>query len=203
MSQARKIAIWAGLSLAVAVPIVLAAFSPQLAWRDPVYIGAGFAGILAMVLLLIQPLLAAGLLPGIPVVRGRRFHRYVGAGLIGAVVLHVAGLWITSAPDVIDALTFTSPTPFSDWGVVAMWALFATGLLALLRRRLGLRPQVWRLAHTGLAAVVVVGTVVHAWLIQGTMETISKAVLCALVLLVTVKVLADLRVWVIKKRRRA
>ena len=203
MSRARKIGIWAGLALAVAVPVVLAAFSPQLAWRDPIYIGAGFAGIVAMALLLVQPLLAGGLLPGIPAVRGRRFHRYVGAGLIAAVILHVAGLWITSAPDVIDALTFTSPTPFSDWGVVAMWALFAAGLLALLRRRLALRPQVWRLAHTGLAAVVVVGSVVHAWLIQGTMESISKAVLCALVILVTVKVLADLRVWVISKRRRA
>ncbi len=203
MSQARKIIIWAGLALAVTIPIVLAGFSPQLAWRDPVYIGAGFAGIVAMALLLLQPLLAGGLLPGIPALRGRRIHRYVGIGLIAAVVLHVVGLWITSAPDVIDALTFTSPTPFSDWGVVAMWALFAAGLLALLRRRLSLRPQVWRLAHTGLAAVVVVGSVVHAWLIQGTMEKISKAVLCALVLLVTLKVLADLRVWVINKRRRA
>ncbi|MEM8689645.1 MAG: ferric reductase-like transmembrane domain-containing protein [Pseudomonadota bacterium] len=203
MSKARKIAIWAGLALAVAVPLVLAGFSPQLAWRDPIYIGAGFAGIVAMALLLIQPLLAGGLLPGIRAGQSRRLHRYVGAGLITAVILHVLGLWITSAPDVIDALTFTSPTPFSDWGVIAMWALFAAGLLALLRRRLSLRPQVWRLAHTGLAAVVVVGSVVHAWLIQGTMETISKAVLCALVILVTVKVLADLRVWVINRRRRA
>ena len=30
-----------------------------------------------------------------------------------AVVIHVAGLWITSPPDMIDALLFTSPTPFS------------------------------------------------------------------------------------------
>ena len=203
MSQARRIVIWAGLALAVAVPIVLAGFSPQLAWRDPIYIAAGFAGIIAMALLLLQPLLAGGLLPGLPAVRGRRVHRYVGAGLVAAIGLHVAGLWITSPPDMIDALTFTSPTPFSNWGVIAMWALFAAGLLAVLRRRLGLRPQVWRLAHTGLAAVVVVGSAVHAWLIQGTMETISKALLCALVILVTVKVLADLRVWVIAKRGRS
>jgi hypothetical protein len=36
-------------------------------------------------------------------------------------------------------------------------------------------------------------------LIEGTMETISKAALCALVLAATVKVMADLRAW--RKRK--
>jgi hypothetical protein len=49
-----------------------------------------------------------------------------------------------------------------------------------------------------LAIVIVAGSVVHAMLIEGTMETISKAALCALVLAATVKVMVDLRVW--KKR---
>ena len=40
-------------------------------------------------------------------------------------------------------------------------------------------------------------------LIEGTMETVSKAVLCGMVLLATVKVLSDLRVWAIRTRRRA
>ena len=52
------------------------------------------------------------------------------AVLVIAVVLHVAGLWVTSPPDVIDALLFVAPTPFSNWGIIAMWALFATGLRA-------------------------------------------------------------------------
>ena len=38
-----------------------------------------------------------------------------------------------------------------------------------------------------LAIVIVVGSVVHAILIEGTMETVSKAALCALVLAATVK----------------
>ena len=118
-----------------------------------------------------------------------------------AIVLHVAGLWITSAPDVIDALLFNSPTPFSAWGVIAMWALFAAALLALLRQRLRLRPRIWRFAHTALAGVVVVGSVVHALLIEGTMETVSKVALCILVLMATVKVLADLQVWALRRRR--
>jgi hypothetical protein len=41
--------------------------------------------------------------------------------------------------------------------------------------------------------------VVHCLLIEGTMETISKAALCALVLAATVKVMVDLQVW---RRRR-
>ena len=112
-----------------------------------------------------------------------------------AIVVHVAGLWITSPPDMIDALLFSSPTPFSPWGVIAMWAIFAVALLAALRRRLGLRLRTWRIAHTSLAVVIVLGSVVHGMLVEGTMETMSKAALCALVLGATIKVMVDLRVW--------
>jgi predicted ferric reductase len=81
-----------------------------------------------------------------------------------------------------------------------MWAIFAVALLATLRRRLGLRA--WRIAHMSLAVVIVVGSVVHGMLIEGTMETMSKAALCALVLAAAVKVLADLRVWRGRARTR-
>src|SRR5262245_3609431 len=147
--------------------------------------------------MLVQPLLMGSYLPGLPALRGRRAHRWIGGVLVAAVLIHVAGLWITSPPDVIDALLFTSPTPFSAWGVIAMWAVFAVALLAALRSRL--RPRTWRIAHTLLAVVIVVGSVVHAILIEGTMETVSRAALCALVLAATVKVMADFRVW----RKRA
>ena len=113
--------------------------------------------------------------------------------MVVAIVIHVGGLWITSPPDMIDALLFSSPTPFSPFGVVAMWAIFAVALLAALRQRLGLRT--WRIAHMSLAVVIVAGSVVHGMLIEGAMETVSKAALCALVLAATMKVMADLRVW--------
>ena len=193
----RATLIWAALAAAVVVPLAAAAASPLLAWRDPLYIAAGFAGVIALALMLVQPLLMGGYLPGLPALRGRRTHRWIGGVLVVAVVIHVGGLWITSPPDVIDALLFTSPTPFSAWGVIAMWAIFAVALLAALRRRL--RPRTWRIAHTLLAVVIVVGSVVHGILIEGTMETVSKAALCTLVLATTIKVMADLRVW----RRRA
>ena len=190
MRLAKATLIWAALAAAVCVPIAAAATSPLLEWRGPVYILAGFAGIIALCLLLAQPVLAGGYLPGPSAYRGRRTHHWIGGVLVVAVVVHVGGLWFSSPPDMIDALLFTSPTPFSPFGVIAMWAIFAVALLAAFRRRLGLRR--WRIAHMVLAAVIVVGSVVHGMLIEGAMETVSKAALCALVLGAAIKVMTDL-----------
>ena len=199
MKLARAPLIWAAVAAAICVPIAAAAASPLLEWRGPVYILAGFAGIIALGLALVQPLLIGGYLPGLTAYRGRRAHHWIGGALVVAIVIHVGGLWITSPPDMIDALTFTSPTPFSPFGVIAMWAIFAVALLAAFRRRWGLRPRTWRIAHMSLAVVIVAGSVVHAMLVEGTMETVTKAALCALVLGATIKVMTDLRVW----RKRA
>lgn len=201
MRFARAALIWLGLALAVAVPLAVAASSPLLQWRGPVYIAAGFAGVIAMALLLMQPLLAGGYLPGLPARPGRRVHRFTGAALVLSVIVHVGGLWLTSPPDVVDALLFVSPTPFSDWGVIAMWAVFAAALIAALRPRMPLRA--WRAGHSLAVAVVVVTSVVHAMLIEGAMGTVSKLVLCLLVLGATARVLTDLRVWRLLPRRRA
>jgi len=194
----RVILIWVALASAICVPIAAAATSDQLAWRGPVYILAGFAGMIALGLVLVQPLLIGGYLAPLSAYRGRRAHHWIGGALVLAVMIHVAGLWITSPPDMIDALTFSSPTPFSPFGVIAMWAIFTVALLAALRRRLGLRLRTWRIVHIPLALVIVTGSVVHCLLIEGTMETVSKAVLCLLVLVAATKVMADL--WVRRKR---
>jgi hypothetical protein len=50
-----------------------------------------------------------------------------------------------------------------------------------------------------LAAVIVAGVVVHALLVEGAMETVSKLALCALVVVATVKTVTSLRGW----RKRA
>src|SRR3954454_4010415 len=179
MAPVRVALIWAALVVAISGPIALAMTSDLLKWRGTVYILAGFAGIFALGLLLVQPLLIAGYLPGFSAYRARRAHHWTGGALVTAVVVHVGGLWITSPPDMLDALTFASPTPFSPFGVIAMWAIFAVALLAAFRRRLGLRR--FRILHMALAAVIIVGTVSHAMLIEATMETVSKATLCVLV----------------------
>lgn len=193
---------WPLLALAVTVPIVVAALSPLLEWRDPVYVMAGFAGVIAMALLLVQPLLVMGCLSGLHGPRGRKMHRWIGGGLLMAVIVHVVGLWITSPPDVVDALLFRSPTPFSVWGVVALWAVLATALLGIFRRKLRRNIILWRFAHSALAMVVVAGSVIHAMQIEGTMGTVSKAILCALALAATVWVIIDLKSWSYLIRRR-
>ena len=201
MGSIRTILIWSALAVAVAVPIAAAAASPLLAWRDPVYIAAGFAGVIGLGLMLVQPLLISGFLPGLRGQQARRVHRWIGGALVLVVALHVAGLWITSPPDVIDALLFVSPTPFSVWGVIAMWAIIAITLLVVFRRRL--RPHTWRLGHRVLAGVIVVGTVVHAVLIEGTMETMSKVALCVLVIAAAFNALANIAIWGKRTVRRS
>ena len=191
----RASLVWAAVAVAVTIPIVAAALSPLLAWRDPVYIVAGLAGVAGLALMLFQPLLIGGYLPGFSPYQSRRIHRWTGISLVAAIVVHVVGLWITSPPDVIDALLFRSPTPFSVWGVIAMWAIFAAALMVALRQRMGLRPRKWRLIHTILAAVIVVGTVIHSILIEGTMETMSKVALCTALIAATAIVIASRQVW--------
>ncbi len=192
---AKVALIWAALVAAIGAPIALALTSSLLEWRGPIYILAGVAGMIGLGLLLVQPLLIGGYLPGLAAYRGRRVHHWIGGALVVAIVVHVGGLWITSPPDMIDALTFESPTPFSPWGVTAMWAIFAVAVLSAFRRRMG--PQAWRIAHMSLAVVIVIGAVVHATFVEGTMETISKLGLCALVVVAALKVIAN-RIW--KKR---
>lgn len=199
----RKILIWVMLAAALLVPLGLAATSPFLAWRSAVYIAAGFAGIIAMGLLLVQPVLAGGFLPGLTPRRARQWHAWVGGGLVLTIIAHVVGLWMTSAPDVIDALLFRSPTPFSDWGVIAMWAVFAAALLAALRRRLRLHPATWRICHLALVTITVGGTVAHALLIEGTMEMVSKIMLSVLVIAALAKVVIDVKPWKRLARRKA
>ncbi|MDU9002229.1 ferric reductase-like transmembrane domain-containing protein [Sedimentitalea todarodis] len=193
MRHVKAVVFWIALAFTIVIPLCVAAQSPLLAWRDPIYIVAGFAGVTAMALLLIQPLLAGGYLPGLSTWRAREAHRVTGGILVGAVVIHIAGLWLTSPPDVVDALLFVSPTPFSDWGVIAMWAIFAAAFLAVLRKRM--RPNRWRIGHTACVAIAVTTSVAHAMLVEGTMGLVSKSILCVLVLGAAAKVIADRRAW--------
>lgn len=177
----RVVAVWVGLAAVMFVPVIAAMLSPLLAWRDSVYIAAGLFGVLALALLLVQPLFALGVLPGLSRRSSQRVHRRLGAVLLCLILLHVAGLWLTSPPDLVDALLFRSPTPFSVWGVLALWAAVAAAGSALLRRRSGLGRDAWRRLHLGLTGLVVTGSVVHALLVMGTMEVYSKATLSACV----------------------
>jgi hypothetical protein len=175
------------LCIFLVCPLILALYSPLLAWRSPVYIGASLAGIVGLMLLLVQPILATGIYLKLPRKRSLKLHHWCGAALFVSVILHVSGLWLTSPPDVIDALTFMSPTPFSLWGVLAMWGAFVTAGLVFWRHKKPTRtPQsrnIWAKAHTALALFITLCTSLHALLIDGTMEPISKIILCGLAVL--------------------
>lgn len=188
------ILIWAGLSLLMAVPVLIAGTSPFLAYRNPAYIIGGFAGIICLSLLLIQPLLAANYLPGLHLARARKWHHWVGIAIILCVAGHIGGLYLTSPPDTLDALLLVAATPFSVYGVVAMWGILLTAILVLLRRKLGIGYAPWRMIHNALALVVVIATVIHAVQIEGAMGTISKWTLSIAVLLMTLATVFHLRV---------
>lgn len=193
--QRRVLAIlaWGAVAAIMIVPVVVAAFSPYLPSRNIPYIVGGFAGIVGLSLLVIQPMLPAGYLAGSEGPAGRRWHRWIGVALVAAVALHVGGLYLASPPDTIDALLLVSPTPFSVYGVAAMWGVVATALLVLFRHRLGLRPAVWRIIHNALAATVVAASVVHALQIEGAMEPGFKIVLCTAAVAATATAIVDLQ----------
>ena len=199
-TYARAALAWGALALAVGVPVIVAATSPLHAYRSPPYVAASLAGVLALGLLLVQPLLAVGWLPGPRLARLRRWHRLAGTSLVALVAVHVGGLLIASPPDAIDALLLRSPTPFSVWGVTAMWAVALTAALVALRRRMRLRPATWAAVHNALALVVVLGTVIHAVQIEGTMGTASKWALCAAALGAAVAAVARARLGDLRRR---
>lgn len=172
---------------------MIASASPLRAGRDAPYILGSMTGILALALLLLQPVLAAGLLAGYSLVKQRRWHRWIGGTITTAVLLHIAGLYITSPDDLTDALLLVAPTAFSVYGVIGLWAVLITAILAVLRKPLGVRYSVWRIVHSVLAAIIVVASVVHALMIEGLMGSISKFVLCMAIVLATASVLFYLR----------
>jgi len=184
--------VWCGLALVLLGPIVAAAMSPLLAWRSGIYIAAGFAGIFAMALIPLQPLAIKGWLPGVMPIASRKLHRALGAALFGAVVLHVTGLWVTSPPDVVDALLLRSPTSFSIWGVISMWAIFGSAILAFLRLHKRIKWRRWRVLHPTLALIAAFTTVAHVLLIDGTMELMTKYALCLAVVVTVLPVVIDL-----------
>ncbi len=195
MAWPRGALIWVVVASIGIAPTVLAAFSPLLAYRNVEYVIGGFAGIVCLALLLLQPLLAGGYLPGLRADRKRRWHSRTGWAAIFCAALHIGGLYLTSSADTLDALLLVAPTPFAVYGVIAMWGVVLTALLVALRGRLHMRVGTWSLAHNALALAVVVATVIHAVQIEGAMEPVSKWVLCISVLAATCATLSHLRVF--------
>lgn len=186
---------WIVFAACLCVPIVLTAMSPLLAWRNWIYILAGFAGVLALTFIVLQPLLAAKVLPNLSATHQRKLHRVVGAAIASCVAVHIIGLWVTSPPDMVDALLFRAPTLFSVWGVVAMWALLATSLLAVLRGNLRVAPRIWQRTHISVAIIAIVASISHVLPVQGAMEQTSKLMICAAAFAAALMAVVKLKIW--------
>lgn len=197
VARPKILFVWGALLCFVFVPLIIAANSPLQAGRNIEYVLSSLAGILALTFLLMQPLLAARYLPGPSLPMMRRIHRIIGVCLILAVTIHIGGLYLTSAPDTLDALLLVAPTPFSVYGVIALWSVIITVFLVALRKRMKLKYSVWRIVHNALAVIIVISTIVHAVMIEGTMGQTSKYALCTAVLAATL--IALYRVHLAKK----
>lgn len=184
-----RILVWAVVALCVVIPLGMAAANPLQASREAIWIVGGMAGVVALGLLLLQPVLAGDLLPDLPRRTARRWHRWIGLAIVAAILVHVGGLYLYSPSDITDALLLVAPTLFAVYGVIGLWGAVLTFALVALRSRTGLSHAVWRIVHTTLAAVVVGASIAHAVLIEGAMESISKAILCGLIALATLVVL--------------
>lgn len=196
----RPVLIWVALVTGAMIPLALAATSPWLSGRNPAYLIASVAGIACLSLFLVQPLLAAGYLPGLSLSAARRWHRRTGALILAATLAHVGGLWLTSPEDTLDALTLASPTPFAVWGVAAFWGVIATAILMAARHRFA--SGLWRWMHNALALVVVIATLLHALQIEGLMEPLSKWAISLAVLAVSLATVLHLRVIRPGRRRQ-
>lgn len=184
--------------LVLTVPLLLASLSPLLAGRSWPYVIGGLAGVVGFSLLFVQPLLAAGLAWQAPLRRQRRWHRVCGALLFLAVIVHVAGLYLASPPDMLDALLLVAPAPFSLYGVMALWALLLIVATLVLRRQARFRLRLWKWIHLILGVVIVLASVIHAWMIDGAMNTSSKQITSVLICLALVLALS--RVWHLRRR---
>ena len=190
----KTVLVWCVFASVVSVPVFIAATSPLLNGREGVYIVGGMAGVVGLALLLVQPLLASGYLPAISTLQERRWHRRIGIVLVASVALHIFGLYLTSPDDLTDALLLVAPTPFSVYGVLAMWGLILTVILVAIRTRLSVNHNMWKVMHNVISIVVVLASVTHALMIEGAMSFRSKLILCICIVGATVIVIAHLRI---------
>lgn len=194
---------WIVVAVIAIVPVVAAAASPLQRGRELLWVIGGMAGVVALSLLFVQPLLTATAPTLLPAARGLRWHRWSGIAIGLSVLLHVGALYAYSPEDVMDALLLVAPTPFSLYGVISLWCVVLTAALAAARRRLRLGHRRWRIAHSVLAVAIVSAGAVHAVLIEGAMEDVSKYAICLAALAATSLGALEVNVLGPLRRRRA
>lgn len=103
----------------------------------------------------------------------------------------------------LDALLLVAPTPFSVYGVISMWCIGLTAVLATARQVLKLSYGPWRLIHSILAIVIVGTAAAHAFLIEGAMGANSKLVLIIVTLVAVTAAALEMNLLRPYRQRRA
>lgn len=160
------IGVYLGLVLG---PLLAAALAPAPPVGRPfaveLGVAAGFVafGLLSVELALVARLRAASDPFGTDVLM--LVHRWMGLAALGFVAAHPLPFWGRG----VGARSFVLPgrSAVEASGAVALWALVLLIGLALLRRRLSLSYEAWRVAHLALAVVVVAASLVHVRAIGG------------------------------------
>jgi predicted ferric reductase len=194
-----RIAVRVVLTVIAITPVAFAAISPLQKGREFLWVIGGMAGIVGLSLLFVQPFLMPVAFPWLSAGYGTHWHRWIGIAIVAMVALHVGALYAYSPDDVTDALLLVAPTPFSLYGVIGLWCLVLTAVLAATRRKIRLGHRPWRILHSVLAVAIVGTGVIHAIQIEGAMEEYSKLAICLAALAaatagaIEVNVLAPLR----------
>ncbi|RDJ19698.1 ferric reductase [Bosea caraganae] len=198
----RRTTAWIVVAAVAAVPVIAAAASPLQGGRELLWITGGMAGVVALSLLFVQPLLMAAAPPLLTARGGVRWHRWGGIAIVTMVGLHIGALYAYSPEDITDALLLVAPTPFSLYGVISLWCLVLTAALAATRRVLKLGYKPWRILHSGLAVALVGAGAIHAIQIEGAMEEYSKLAICIAALTATTAGVLEVNVLAPMRRRR-
>ncbi|PZO02257.1 MAG: ferric reductase [Hyphomicrobiales bacterium] len=199
----RRLAAWLLIAVIAGLPVLVAAASPLQRGREALWITGGMAGVVALSLLFVQPLLMAAAPQLLQARAGVKWHRLGGIAIVAMVALHVGALYLYSPDDVTDALLLVAPTPFSLYGVISLWCLVLTAALAATRRVLKIGHRPWRILHSVLAVAVVGAGAIHAIQIEGAMEEYSKLAICLAALVVTTAGAIEVNILAPMRRRTA
>ena len=198
----RRIAAWIVVVSIAAAPVIAAAANPLQGGREMLWIMGGMAGVVALCLLFVQPLLMAAAPPLLAAREGVHWHRWGGIAIVAVVALHVGALYAYSPDDMTDALLLVAPTPFSLYGVISLWCLVLMAVLVATRRLLRFGYRLWRILHSVLAVAVVGAGAIHAIQIEGVMEEYSKLSVCIAALAATTVGALEVNVLAPLRRRR-
>jgi predicted ferric reductase len=174
-----------------AVPVVILVRSGGgdiLALDIPVLLG--IVAVSALVGTIIVSSRVRALTKGLGIEQLLRVHRYLGIGVLGLVLAHVAVVVLGNPAKGLSYLDLVNASPTMRAGTIATLALVLLSVTSLLRRRLRLPYGFWRIVHVVLAATALAGAAVHVVLLDNLIRSDGMGIWLAAVSAALLVVLA-------------